>query len=82
MGIKSLGNANVKYKAVWKQTGLEAADRIMIWYGDRGIWGGGAAGNGSPIDNIGYRSLATTGNASDFGDLSQARGWLAAESGT
>ena len=37
----------------------------------RGIWGGGD--NGSNLNTIDYVTIATTGNASDFGDLTVAR---------
>ena len=39
------------------------------WYGDRGCWfGGDSSGQRDVID---YVSISTTGNASDFGDLTQ-----------
>ena len=47
--------------------------------GSRGCWGGGvwsvgpASGNTFP-DNIDYITIATTGNALDFGDISRANG--------
>ena len=43
--------------------------------GTRAIWGGGAIYSPSMqvVDTIGYVTIATTGNATDFGNLSQAR---------
>ena len=41
-------------------------DNSPVWYGSRGLFGGGyttAESNG-----IGYVTIATTGNATDFGD--------------
>ena len=87
MGIKSLGNPNAsrpwragkkgpKYHAVWSETGLGAVNAppapyggTGVWYGARGIWGGG---NG-PTNIIQYVTISSTGNASDFGDLTAAR---------
>ena len=49
------------------------------WSGDRAGWGGGySSGNKDEID---YRAIASTGDASDFGDLTDARGATAAVSG-
>ena len=45
--------------------------------GDRGIWGGGILELSDPYTSyktIDYVTIQTTGNAQDFGDLSQARG--------
>jgi hypothetical protein len=42
----------------------------------RGVFGGGSAP--SPQNTIDYITIATTGNATDFGDLTQARSYLAA----
>ena len=40
----------------------------VAWYGERGVWAGGYASN--VYQNVmGYVTIATTGNASDFGDL-------------
>ena len=43
--------------------------------GTRAIWGGGAiySPSASVVDTIGYVTIATTGNATDFGNLTQAR---------
>ena len=43
--------------------------------GTRAVWGGGTVytPSGTVTDLIGYVTIATTGNASDFGNLTQAR---------
>ena len=41
----------------------------IVWYGDRGVFTGGAALNGT----IDYISISTPGNATDFGDMSTNR---------
>jgi hypothetical protein len=40
-----------------------------LWYGSRGTFGGGDG----PSNVIDYVTIATTGNATDFGDLTIAR---------
>ena len=47
----------------------------LTWYGSRGVFGG-ALGNGNSFTNSGdisYITIASTGNATDFGNLSSAR---------
>ena len=49
--------------------------------GTRGLIAGGNTGpsptpHGTPQNTIDYLTIATTGNAADFGDMSQARSWL------
>ena len=48
------------------------------WYGNRGVFGGGssAASGSSGTNIIGYITIATPANASDFGDLTVSRGRL------
>ena len=46
-----------------------------VWYGARGVFGGGGGGGNNVID---YITIATTGNAIDFGDLTVGRQQLAA----
>ena len=75
MAIRSLGNSKVRYAAVLKESGVRGADRNPLWYGGRGTWGGGDA---SPDNVIDYVAIDTTGNATDFGDLTQARGSVSA----
>ena len=44
-----------------------------LWYGGRGVFMGGWP-NGNPLSNIiDYITIATTGDATDFGDLTVAR---------
>ena len=46
----------------------------ITWGGDRGLQAGGeTANNGSSVNVISYIDITTTGNATDFGDLSNAR---------
>ena len=47
------------------------------YFGDRGVWCGGADGSNVHHDVMDYVALATTGNATDFGDLALARFELA-----
>ena len=52
--------------------------------GSRGVFGGGyfsASGSSIAVDTIDYIPISTTGNATDFGDLTLARWGLAATSG-
>ena len=59
---------------VWINVGKGSGDvKIFLWYGGRGLWGGGAT-----VNTIDYVTIATTGNAIDFGDLTSARDDLAA----
>ena len=59
---------------VWYNVGEGTGDiKIFRWYGGRGLWGGGAT-----VNTIDYVTIATTGNAIDFGDLTSARDDLAA----
>ena len=46
----------------------------------RGLWGGGE--NGGDSDVIDYVTIASTGNATDFGDLLAAKKLLTALSNT
>ena len=52
--------------------GWESINRVSsnLNGGARGIWGGGSPG---PVDVIQYVTISTLGNATDFGDLTQAR---------
>ena len=78
MGIKSLGNVNVRYKSVWDKTGYGAALQWEPpgWYGERACFGGGYNGS-SDLNEIDYVAIMTIGNASDFGDLTQSRQYIA-----
>ena len=82
MGIKSLGNPGIKYAAVWDKTGINAGaihpyPLTSLWYGNRGLWGGGKQTGGSVISQIDYVAIDTTGNGVDFGDLTQSRDYSA-----
>ena len=59
-----------KGKMVWELQDGEAYIPI-VWYGGRGIWAGGETS--SFVDTIQYLAIDTLGNASDFGDLTEAR---------
>ncbi len=53
--------------------------------GGRGAWGGGHPGSSSGYgytNTIDYVTIANTGNATDYGDLSVARGMTSAATGT
>lgn len=62
-----------------------------VYFGGRGVFGGGYGGGGcgrnpngggnAYMNNIEYITISTTGNASDFGDLTTARGTMAGMSG-
>lgn len=41
----------------------------IVWFGSRGVFGGGKNGSGTLFNTIDYITIATTGNATDFGDL-------------
>ena len=63
-------------------TNLAAASAAVAtgpWAGDRGLFGGGYTS--TPVNTIDYVSIPTNANASDFGNLSLARGWGGATSG-
>jgi len=54
----------------WKETiGIAGG---ITWGGDRGVMGGGRTG-GSSSNVISYITILSTGNATDFGDLTEAR---------
>ena len=63
---------------VWE--GVDATDYIPFpaWLGDRGIFAGSVH---TPYVTIDYITIATTGNATDFGDLTVARYKVGACSG-
>ena len=80
MPIRSLGNSSVRYNAVMRRTGNNAGPPPISmevdydWGGGRGINGGGWA-PGS-YGEIGYITIASTGNSSDFGNLTAARAYV------
>ena len=79
MGLRSINNPKSSFEDPYASTGLEAylpsnAYITGAWYGTYGIWAGGyrAAGGGDGTTNlIQYVTIANTGNALDFGDLTQ-----------
>ena len=79
MPIRSLGNSSVRYNAVMSKTGdvdsgapIERID--YSWGGGRGINGGGWDESGDE-NAIEYITIETTGNAQDFGNLGEGRGY-------
>ena len=83
MAVRSLGNSVARYKAVWAQTGVGAANREryirpFTWGGDRGLFIGGHVSGVGDSNTIGRRDLTSTGDASDFGNMTSARGYTAA----
>ena len=52
----------------WKEVELGVSAGGVSWYGDRAIVAGGQASSGAS-NVIDYFTIATTGNATDFGDL-------------
>ena len=54
---------------------------VPPWFGSRGVFAGGFSDPG--LQNvIGYITIASAGNATDFGNLSQARTWSASSGST
>jgi hypothetical protein len=46
-------------------------DNTPVWFGSRGLFAGGSnPSSGGPVDTIAYITIATPGNATDFGNLS------------
>ena len=45
-------------------------DNSPVWYGSRGVFGGGSIPSTNVIE---YVTIANTGNATDFGDLTVTR---------
>ena len=81
MGIKS-NNRRESYYNYFGDSGLDAEaihpyPLTSLWYGNRGLWGGGKQTGGSVISQIDYVAIDTTGNAADFGDLTQSRDYSA-----
>lgn len=56
----------------WREVELGASAGGAVWYGDRGIVAGGYETTGAS-NRIQYFSIATTGNTTDFGDLTTAK---------
>ena len=60
-----------KGRLYWKDVDEESLFP-PVWYGGRGLVGGGNSGAGT-LASIDYIAIASTGNAADFGDLYTAR---------
>jgi hypothetical protein len=43
------------------------------WYGERGVYGGGTTNGSGSFNIMEYITISTTGNATDFGDLTVSR---------
>ena len=90
MGIRSQGHSTSPYDAVMRTTGrntgaMDYDPPPASGYGARGVIGGGQVntGSGNPYTNqMQYITIATTGNASDYGDLTVARYALGATAGS
>ncbi len=90
MAIRSLGHSTSPYDAVMGTTGrntgaMDYDPPPASGYGARGVIGGGqiAPGSGTPYTNqMQYITIATTGNASDYGDLTVARYAMGATAGS
>ena len=85
MAIRSLGNSTSPYDAVMGQTGENTGVKdydppLVTGYGTRGLSGGGSDPSYSNV--IAYITIANTGNATDFGDLTIARNALGACGGS
>ena len=87
MAIRSLGNSTSPYDAVMGQTGENTGVKdydppLITGYGARGMSGGGNSGAPSYTNVIEYITIANTGNATDFGDLTVARNANGASGGS
>ena len=51
-----------------------------VWYGNRGLIGGGNPSGSNSVNSISYFDISTLGNATDFGDLTVSREVLSATS--
>ena len=58
--------------------GTEVVPAVPAYFGSRGLFGGGVDSSYAASNVIDYITIATTANASDFGDLTVAREGLAA----
>ena len=90
MAIRSQGHSTSPYDAVMRSTGrntgiMDYDPPLPEGYGARGVIGGGQInyGGGVPYTNqMQYITIATTGNASDYGDLTVARYAMGATAGS
>ena len=72
--LDSAASLNAKIQIASWNIPSSGSSGSSLWYGDRGIIGGGH----SPSNVIHYYDITTTGNTTDFGDLTQARQRLGA----
>ena len=56
---------------VWTNVGAGSGDIRLAWYGGRAVMGGGYVSG--DVDTMDYFAIATPGNATDFGDLTDGR---------
>ena len=76
MGLRALNNPESSFEDPYASTGTEAwAQYIppLPYFGDRGIFFGGYTihPSGDKKDHISYINITSTGNAADFGNLSE-----------
>ena len=73
MAIRSLGNSSVRYNAVMSKTGNGGSHFPTIGSKGAGAATRGVFGGAYPQENrIDYITVASAGNASDFGDLTRS----------
>ena len=80
MGIKSNNSSELYYNyfaASSHDAGNPPPPPPIIWYGARGVVAGGHKGGQGNLSRIDYFAIASAGNASSFGSLTAARGYLA-----
>ena len=65
---------------LWNKVIGATAAAASNLFGPRGVFGGGLNSSAARVNTIDYITIATTGNATDFGDLTQALSLLAATS--
>jgi hypothetical protein len=60
---------------VWTNVGAGTGNIQLVWYGERGLFIGGTTNSayGGHTDTIGYATISTPGNATDFGNLTNSR---------
>jgi len=62
------------YQVLGFGSGVSAGvDNSIVWGGDRGVFAGGDDPSGGRVNVIEYITISTTGNVTDFGDLSTLR---------
>ena len=65
------GGTNVGTSGKYSQATVQGSGNVRKFYGNRGIFGGGYTG--SRVNTMDYVTIASTGNATDFGDFTEAR---------